>query len=96
VSGDSPVRPPSAPAPQPAAWPPGGASQPPTVEFEQRGDGAWVRWSVVEVDAAGVPGARGPRCLLFRRDDCIRRVWDYPPDWCDLDPAALAALSWRR
>lgn len=98
MSADPPVRPPPAAAPgsQPAVWPAGGATDPTPVEFVQRGDGAWVRWSVVEVDAAAVPGAQGQRCLLFRRDDCIRRVWHYPPDWRDLDPAALAALSWRR
>jgi hypothetical protein len=55
-----------------------------------------VEWEVVEVDAAAVPGARGPRCLLFSRPDCIRRVWHYPPDWRTLGAVGLAALSWGR
>ena len=46
-----------------------------------------VEWEVVEVDAAAVPGAQGPRCLLFSRPDCIRRVWDYPVNWRTLDAA---------
>ena len=98
IGGEPPPRPPRAatPEPQPEVAPRDGAPDPTPVEFVQRGDGAWVRWSVVEVDAAAVPGAQGARCLLFRRDDCIRRVWHYPPHWRDLDPAALAALSWRR
>ena len=59
-------------------------------------DGEWVHWSVVEVDATAVPGALGARCLVFARDGCIRRVWDYPADWRTYDDAGLAALSWRR
>lgn len=59
-------------------------------------DEAFVEWSVVEVEATGVPGARGPRCLLFSRQDCIRRVWDYPTNWRQLDAAALIVLSWHR
>jgi len=48
------------------------------------------------VDARAVPGAHGARCLVFSREDCIRRVWDYPADWRSLDGAALSALSWHR
>jgi len=59
-------------------------------------DGDSVEWSVVEVEAKGVPGARGPRCLLFARPDCIRRVWEYPATWRLLDAASLAKLSWHR
>ena len=57
-----------------------------------------VEWSVVEVtvDRAAVPGARGTHCLLFSRRDCIRRVWEYPAGWRQLDAAALESLSWRR
>ena len=66
------------------------------VTFEQHVDGDWLHWSVVEVDARAVPGARGARCLVFTRRDCIRRVWEYPSDWRALDGAGLAALSWHR
>jgi hypothetical protein len=66
------------------------------VEFVQPAGTEWVCWTVVEVDAAEVPGAQGPRCLLFTRDDCIRRVWHYPAEWRTLDVAGLAALSWQR
>lgn len=59
-------------------------------------DEAFVEWTVVEVEANGVPGARGPRCLLFSRQDCIRRVWEYPTNWRQLDATALAVLSWHR
>ena len=62
----------------------------------QRVDDAWLHWSVVEVDAQAVPGAHGARCLVFTRRDCIRRVWDYPADWRQLDVVGLAALSWHR
>ena len=61
-------------------------------------DASNVEWSVVEVevDRKKVPSARGARCLLFSRKDCIRRVWNYPADWRLLDPAALAAVSLNR
>jgi hypothetical protein len=65
------------------------------VRFQQRVGDEWRHWTVVEADARGVPGARGPTCLVFTRDDCIRRVWDYPANWRTLDAAALAAVSWR-
>jgi hypothetical protein len=67
--------------------------------------GAWRRvvdaeagaaWRVAELDTRGVPGARGPACLLFDGDRAVRRVWDYPPDWATLPDAALLALSWGR
>ena len=69
---------------------------PTPVLFAQRTGAESVEWEVVEVDAAAVPGALGPRCLLFSRRDCIRRVWDYPVDWRTLDAVGLAALSWGR
>ncbi len=52
-------------------------------------------WSVFEVDATGVPGA-GDRlsCLVFVRDEAVRRVWEYPDGWYLLGDADLAALSW--
>ena len=66
------------------------------VEFVQQINDAWVQWSVIEVDASAVPGARATRCLLFSRHECIRRVWNYPADWRALDAEALTALSWHR
>lgn len=66
------------------------------VRFRQRVGDEWFDWTVREVKADGVPGARGSRCLLFTRENCIRRVWDFPADWRALDEAGLAALSGRR
>jgi hypothetical protein len=57
-------------------------------------DGAF--WSVEEVQTAGTPGARGPRCLLFESDHAVRRVWEYPSDWYAMDLRQLEELSWRR
>ena len=65
------------------------------VAFVQRIDDNLLHWSVVEVDAAIVPGARGSHCLVFTREDCVRRVWDYPADWQSLDDEGLAVLSWH-
>ena len=66
------------------------------VSFVQRVGDTYHEWSVVEVDARAVPGARGPRCLIFTRDSCIRRVWEYPAHWRTLDADELTALSWHR
>ena len=66
------------------------------VAFVERIGETYLHWSVVEVDAATVPGARGSYCLLFTREECVRRVWDYPADWQSLHDAELAALSWHR
>ena len=68
----------------------------PSITFVQWADASAVAWTVMEVDSAGVPGARRSRCLVFARESCIRRVWDYPANWRTLDDAALAALSWGR
>ncbi len=53
-------------------------------------------WRVCEVDAARVPGARGPQCLIFSSPNAIRRVWEYPPDWYRRSVHDLSELSWRR
>jgi hypothetical protein len=55
-----------------------------------------LHWSVVEVDARDVPGVHAPNCLIFSRQDCVRRVWEYPANWLDLDDTELVALSWHR
>jgi hypothetical protein len=55
-----------------------------------------VLWTVTERDADGVPGSRGPRCLIFASSEAFRRVWRYPAGWRDLLTANLIALSWSR
>jgi hypothetical protein len=66
------------------------------VSFSRIIDGVWLHWTVVEVDARMVPGSHGARCLIFTRQDCIRRVWDFPSEWRALDATALEELSWHR
>jgi hypothetical protein len=56
-------------------------------------DDQGVRWVVSERDATGVPGARGPRCLVFMSEHAVRRVWRYPATWRRLPADALLALS---
>ena len=69
---------------------------PEPVTFVQRAGDAWLHWSVVEMDARAVPGAHAALCLVFAREGCIRRVWNYPIDWRALDDDELASLSWNR
>lgn len=96
TNDDAPRPPAASPAAQRADATAADDLDPRPVRFvQQRGD-ACVYWTVVEVDARAVPGAHGARCLVFSREDCIRRVWDYPADWRSLDSAALSALSWHR
>jgi hypothetical protein len=75
---------------------PGPSLDPTPLLFIQELDEEWLHWAVVEVEAHAVPGALGARCLVFSRQGCIRRVWNYPLHWRTLDAAALAALSWQR
>jgi hypothetical protein len=58
----------------------------------QRGS---ARWTLREVDAQRVPGARAPRCLICESADVIRRLWIYPSDWSDLDDQSLLELCER-
>ena len=37
--------------------------------------------------------ARGDRCLVLNSRDCVRRIWNYPPDWRRLDADTLLALG---
>ena len=90
MTGEIPTHP-AEPVTRPAA-----SSVQTAVRFTQLVGDVMVEWSAVEVDATAVPGAQGPRCLVFTRTDCIRRVWHYPPDWRTLGDAELAALSWQR
>ena len=68
----------------------------PTADPLEYTDDSHVRWTVSERDTRQDPGARGGRCLIFSCANVVRRVWDYPPGWRDLPPAALTQLSWRR
>lgn len=51
-----------------------------------------IAWRVVECDAADVPGARGPSCLIFFSEGLVRRLWDYPESWRSLELEQLEAL----
>ena len=55
-------------------------------------DGEGVEWTVREVDTPQT-WARGERCLVLNSRDCVRRVWNYPPDWRRLDADTLLALG---
>ena len=55
-------------------------------------DSDGVEWAVREV-ATPQSWARGERCLVLNSRDCVRRVWDYPPDWRRLDGDALLELG---
>lgn len=50
------------------------------------------RWTVAEMDAHEVPGARGDCCLICECDLSVRRLWSYPTDWHRLDDGRLLAL----
>lgn len=67
----------------------------PIAFIERVGDG-FIEWAVFELDARGTPGARGPRCLVFWREHCLRRVWEYSANWRTLGDVELAALSMHR
>lgn len=55
-------------------------------------DPGGVTWTVREADTTRVPGARGPRCLIFETAGYARRAWTYPPDWRTLGDEALLLL----
>jgi hypothetical protein len=50
------------------------------------------RWTLREMDARAVPGARAPRCLICESTEVIRRLWNYPRNWRELDDRELATL----
>jgi hypothetical protein len=58
-------------------------------------DGTGALWTVLEVEAAGMAGARGPRCLVFECGAAVRRVWHYPAEWGEWNAEKLEALSWE-
>ena len=50
-------------------------------------------WTVEEIDARHVPGAKADRCLVFSTGSITRRVWNYPTDWMRLSDEDLEELS---
>lgn len=58
-------------------------------------DARGVRWIVSERDAAHIPGARGPRCLVLMSASAVQRIWTYSAGWRHLPANALFALSER-
>jgi D-serine deaminase-like pyridoxal phosphate-dependent protein len=60
-------------------------------------DLAGTLWQVAEHDAGDVPGAMGPRCLIFDSQSIVRRFWRYPGDWHALaDDNLLAFMNQSR
>lgn len=59
-------------------------------------DESGVEWEVSEVDGSDVPAARGERCLIFRSQGAVRRVWQYPKTWTTMSARELVELSWNR
>ena len=49
-------------------------------------------WTLREMDARRIPGARARTCLICESTEVIRRLWDYPSNWRKLDDVELAAL----
>jgi hypothetical protein len=49
-------------------------------------------WYVREATAAGVPGARGARCLIWHTRGRAVRLWTYPTNWESLADAELLVL----
>ena len=50
------------------------------------------RWTVTEMDARDVPGARADHCLICESDLSVRRLWQYPADWHRFEDGKLLAL----
>lgn len=50
-------------------------------------------WTVREMDATHVPGARARQSLIFDSTGCCFRVWNYPPDWRELTTSELLAIG---
>ncbi|MGE5102386.1 MAG: hypothetical protein ACM3SX_20565 [Deltaproteobacteria bacterium] len=55
----------------------------------ERGD---RHWTLREMDTRAVPGARARTCLICESTEVIRRLWNYPNDWRELDDFELADL----
>ena len=55
-------------------------------------DRAGVEWSVCEVTTPQ-SWAHGARCLILNSRECVRRLWEYPPNWRSLDADVLLRLG---
>ena len=55
-----------------------------------------TKWTVREVDARAIPGARRSRCLFLENHETVRRLWRYPPRWLELSDAALLGRTLGR
>ena len=61
----------------------------PAERLVERGD---RHWTLREMDARSVPGARAATCLICESTEVIRRLWNYPDDWRELGDLELATL----
>jgi hypothetical protein len=55
-------------------------------------DSTGKSWTVREIDARAVPGARAPRCLVIENHEVVRRFWNFPQDWSAIPDRALLDL----
>ena len=51
-----------------------------------------IEWTVREL-ATPQAWARAPRCLVLSSRECVRRIWEYPGNWRNLDADALLRLG---
>lgn len=49
-------------------------------------------WTIREIEAGAIPGARGDFCLVLESASMVRRRWKYPPNWASLESAKLVEL----
>lgn len=54
-----------------------------------------THWAVHEVSSSVTRPWAG-RSLIFVSEQGFRRVYNFPPNWRELGPDALLALSWQR
>ncbi len=52
-------------------------------------------WTVREVSAHTVPGARAERCLICESSSIVRRLWDYPEGWQHMSDDELLGICNR-
>ena len=55
-------------------------------------DRAGIEWTVREVPTPQ-SWARRSHCLVLSSRECVRRLWDYPKSWRNLDAEALFRLG---
>ena len=51
-----------------------------------------IEWEIYEQDATRVPGATHSSSLIFSSQDLVRRLWQYPENWPQLNDRELLAL----